>query len=109
VTQAEVPNTATLGFSGAWMLLHETLPKCKSDDPEEVKKVAMSQDLDFGMTAHGVGMKFAPAGHPNQGLNLKFVAGVFQWQNSKFYCVWPEKYAVKEPLAPMPTWGERKK
>jgi branched-chain amino acid transport system substrate-binding protein len=109
VTQAQVPNTATLGFSGAWMLLHDTLPKCKSDDPEEVKKVAMSQDLDFGMTAHGVGMKFAPAGHPNQGLNLKFAAGVFQWQDSKFYCVWPEKYAVKEPVAPMPTWGERKK
>ncbi len=109
VTQAQVPNTATLGFSGAWMLLHEVLPKCKSDDPEEVRKVALSMDLDYGMTAHGVGMQFAQPGTPNQGLNRKFVAGVFQWQDGKFYCVWPEKYAVKAPLIPMPSWDERKK
>lgn len=109
VSMANVPNTAMLGFSGAWMLLHYVLPKCKSDNPEEVKKVALSMDLDYGITPHGVGMKFAPPGHPHQGLNLKFVAGVFQWQDKKFYCVWPKNYAVKEPLIPMPTWEERKK
>ncbi|MGA2226685.1 MAG: ABC transporter substrate-binding protein [Syntrophobacteraceae bacterium] len=109
VTQAQVPNTATLGFSGAWMLLHEVLPKCKSDDPEEVRKAALAIDLDYGSTAHGVGMKFAQPGTPNQGLNEKFVAGVFQWQDGKFYCVWPDKYAVKAPVIPMPKWDERKK
>ena len=109
VTQGEVPNTATLGFSGAWMLLHNVLPKCKSDNPEEVRKVALSMDMDYGATPHGVGMKFAQPGHPNQGLNMRSVAGVFQWQDKKFYCVWPKKYAVKEPMIPMPTWDERKK
>jgi branched-chain amino acid transport system substrate-binding protein len=109
VSQAQVPNTATLGFSGAWMLLHHVLPNCKSDDPEEVRKVALSMDLDYGAIPHGVGMKFAQPGTPNQGLNEKFVAGVFQWQDGKFYCVWPEKYAVKAPQIPMPTWDARKK
>jgi branched-chain amino acid transport system substrate-binding protein len=109
VTLAQVPNTATLGFSGAWMLLHNVLPKCSSDDPEDVRKVALAMDLDFGATPHGVGMKFAQPGTPNQGLNEKFVAGVFQWQDNKFYCVWPEKYAVKDPLVPMPAWDDRKK
>ncbi|MEN6437165.1 MAG: ABC transporter substrate-binding protein [Syntrophobacter sp.] len=109
VTQEQVPNTATLGFSGAWMLLHHVLPNCKSDDPEEVRKVALSMDLDFGAIPHGVGMKFAQPGTPNQGLNEKFVAGVFQWQDGKFYCVWPDKYAVKAPMVPMATWEERKK
>ena len=109
VGQAQVPNTATLGFSGAWMLLHHVLPNCKSDDPEEVRKVALSMDLDYGTIPHGVGMKFAQPGTPKQGLNEKFVAGVFQWQDGKFYCVWPEKYAVKAPQIPMPTWDARRK
>jgi branched-chain amino acid transport system substrate-binding protein len=109
VKQSQVPNTATLGFSGAWMLVHHVLPNCKSDDPEEVRKVALSMDLDYGSIPHGVGMKFAQPGSPNQGLNERFVAGVFQWQDGNFYCVWPEKYAVKAPQLPMPAWGARNK
>jgi branched-chain amino acid transport system substrate-binding protein len=109
VSEDQVPNTATLGFSGSWMLLHHVLPSCKSDDPEEVRKTALSMDLGYGSIPHGVGMKFAQPGSPNQGLNEKFVAGVFQWQDGKFYCVWPEKYAVKAAQLPMPDWDSRSK
>lgn len=107
VTTGQVPPTALLGFNGAWTLFKFVLPKAGSDDPEAVKKAALSLDEPLGTTPIGMGIKFAPPGDPHAGLNLNFVAGMFQWQNQKFYCVWPQEYRSRKPLIPMPEWKDR--
>jgi len=106
-TTGDVPPTALLGFNGAWTLYKFILPKAGSDDPEAVRKAALSLDLPLGTTPIGMGIKFAPPGDPRAGLNLNFVAGMFQWQNLKFYCVWPEDYRANKPAIPMPEWKDR--
>ena len=107
VTTGQVPPTALLGFNGAWTLYKFVLPKAGSDDPEAVKKAALAADEPLGTTPIGMGLKFAPPGDPHAGLNQRFVAGMFQWQDQKFYCVWPEAYRAQQPLIPMPTWDKR--
>ncbi len=107
VTTGQVPPTALLGFNGAWTLYKFILSKAGSDDPEAVRKAALSLDLPLGTTPIGMGLKFAPPGDPHAGLNQRFVAGMFQWQDLKFYCVWPKDYRAKDPMIPMPTWDKR--
>lgn len=107
VTMGQVPPTALLGFNGAWTLYKFVLPKAGSDDPEAVRKAALSLDEPIGTTPIGMGIKFAPPGHPHAGLNQNFVAGIFQWQDQKFYCVWPKEYRSRKPVLPMPTWQNR--
>jgi branched-chain amino acid transport system substrate-binding protein len=108
VTWDQVPPTALLGFNGAWILYNYVLPKAGSDDPDAVRKAALSLDEPFGTTPIGMGIKFAPPGHPHAGLNLNFTAGIFQWQDQKMYVVWPKEYRVRKPMLPMPSWKDRK-
>ncbi len=107
VTMGEIPPAALLGFNGAWILYKYVLPKAGSDDPEAVRKAALSLDEPFGTTPIGMGIKFAPPEHPQAGLNLNFTAGWFQWQNQKFYCIWPKEYRSRKPMLPMPLWKDR--
>ena len=107
VTMGEIPPTALLGFNGAWILYNYVLPKAGSDDPEAVRKAALSLDEPYGTTPIGMGIKFAPPGHPHAGLNLNFTAGIFQWQNQKFYCIWPKEYQSRKPMLPVPLWKDR--
>jgi branched-chain amino acid transport system substrate-binding protein len=107
VTMGEIPPTALLGFNGAWILFKYVLPKAGSDKPEAVRKAALSLDEPYGTTPIGMGIKFAPPGHPHAGLNLNFTAGIFQWQDQKFYCVWPKEYRSRKPMLPVPSWKDR--
>ena len=73
-----------------------------------VRKAALAADVPMGSTPIGLGVKFAPPGDKHAGLNQRFKAGMFQWQDQKFYCVWPKDYSAKKPMIPMPDWDKRK-
>ena len=57
-------------------------------------------------TNTGMGIKFAPVGHPDAGQNLKAANSVSQRFNDKFYIVYPEKFAVLK-AKPDPGWGKK--
>jgi len=104
------PPLAITGFAAGWVLFQYVLPEAGSLDPEAIRKAALELDIPEGGTPLAFGVKFAPPGHPHAGHNLAAFAVIQQYQDGgKRYVVWPEKYAIKEPLLPMPTWEERKK
>lgn len=107
----EIPYCA---FKSAWVLYDDVLPRAGSLDPDAVRKAALQTNVPPTEMVFGYGIKFAPPGHPDAGTNLESKVWVEQWQmspegNPFTYVVWPEKMAVRKPMLPMPTWGERKK
>ena len=92
-------------FTGTWVLLTEVLPKAGAMDPEKIREAFLKVDLPYGSLPHGLGVKYAPPGNPNAGLNERRIAGIQQWQDGKIVQVWPEKLAVKRWTAiPLPPW-----
>ena len=103
------PPLAITGFSAGVVLFQHVLPKAGSLDSEAVRKAALELDIPEGGIPLAFGVKFAPPGHPHAGHNLSAFAIIQQYQDGKRYVVWPEKYALREPLLPLPTWEEREK
>jgi len=103
------PILAVTGFASTEMLFGKVLPVAGSLDPDAVREAALKTNIPDGGTCLGFGLKFAPPGHPMAGHNLAAFAIIQQYQGGRLYVVWPEKYALKKPLLPMPTWEERKK
>ena len=99
---------ATAGFVGAQMLF-EALSIAGTDDPEAVRKAALSIDIPEGGTVFGFGVKFAPPDHVAAGQNLRGHPVVFQWIDQKPHVVYPATFAIREPMMPLPTWEDRAK
>jgi len=99
---------ATAGFVGA-KVLFDAIGKAGSDDPEAVRKAALSIDIPEGGTIFGFGVKFAPPEHPAAGQNLRAHPVLMQWQDQKPIVVYPKAFALAEPLVPLPTWEQRAK
>ena len=92
-------------FTGTWVLLTEVLPKAGAMDPEKIREAFLKVDLPYGSLPHGLGVKYAPPGDPNAGLNERRIAGIQQWQGGQIVQVWPDKLAVKKWTAiPLPPW-----
>jgi len=100
---------AMSAFASAWVFYHNVLAKAGSTDPEAIRKAAYELDIPFGSTHMGWGVKFKPENDPEAGQNSKAFAVVMQWQGGLNYCVWPDKYAEREPIMiPLPKWKDRK-
>jgi branched-chain amino acid transport system substrate-binding protein len=100
---------ATLGYLGAMLLFRDVLPKAGRLDPDKIREVANQLDIPEGDTIMGWGLKFAPPGHKNAGTNLRAYSVVMQWQGGELHVVYPEKWATRKVILPMPTWQERRK
>jgi branched-chain amino acid transport system substrate-binding protein len=95
---------AKIAFSSSYVLFNEVLQKTGTTDPEKVRKQALALDLPVGATPVGWGIKFG-----EDGQNTRAQMAVMQWQNGKLKAVYPENFAVAEPIhIPMPAWNERK-
>ncbi len=99
------PN-ADVGFSGAWMLLHDVLPKAKSLEPEDFKAAAMAVEIPLGTEINGQGLKFDQTGQ-----NTRAAAIVEQWQGEKLITLFPDAFAqgAQPILLPLPQWADRGK
>ena len=94
---------ADLGFSGAWVLFSEVLPKAASEEPDDVKAALMSVDLDYGSTILDWGVQFDATGQ-----NTRTLCTVTQWQDGERLAVYPADFATDEPIMlPLPAWSER--
>jgi len=102
----DVPSNAYLGFWSAWTAFHHILTKTDKLDTKLIRKIAGELDIPDTETNTGMGVKFAPIGHPDAGHNLRSLSIVRQRFNNKFYTVYPNKFAImKAQIAP--EWGKR--
>ncbi|MCX5908902.1 MAG: ABC transporter substrate-binding protein [Deltaproteobacteria bacterium] len=99
---------ATAGFVSA-QVLFEAIRIAGTDDPEAVRKAALTIDIPEGESIFGFGVKFAGPEDPSAGQNLKGHPVLMQWLEQKLAVVYPKAFAIAEPLIPLPTWEERAK
>ena len=82
------------GFSAAWALFHDTLPRAAPLQPSGIAAAARALDLPGGSLPDGAGVRFST--DPAQlGQNVRAAADIWQWQAPRRYAVvWPAAYAT---------------
>ena len=96
---------ALAGFSGAWALLHEVLPKAGELTPAAIADAALRVDLPEGSLPNGSGLKFGAPGTVTAGANVRAESVIWQWTDpAVHWVVWPERYATYpiEAIDPLP-------
>lgn len=97
------PILAVTGFAATRILFDNILSQVNSlDDSDEIRKVALATKLPAGSLPMGFGLDFDSTGH-----NIGAFAIIQQYQDNRIHVVWPEKYATRDLILPMPTWEEK--
>lgn len=107
---------AGMAFAHAWVLLTDVLPRAVEKygnvDPESILAAAQETDIPEGSipcATHGV--KFVKPGDTwkspwgleyTSGTNMRQFTVQYQWLENTLYCVYPEKYALKKAVVPLP-------
>lgn len=94
---------AISGFSSAWALLREVLPRAHAFDAASIAAAARTVDLPEGSLANGAGLKFSTAAD-DLGQNLRAASVVWQWQAPYHsVTVWPPVFATGSvAMVPLP-------
>ncbi|GAC1337674.1 MAG: ABC transporter substrate-binding protein [Candidatus Dormibacteria bacterium] len=84
---------ALAGFSAAWALFHDVLPRAGGLSAGSIAAAARSANLPMGSLPNGGGLQFA--GDPaHLGQNSRAAAVIWQWQAPRqSVVVWPPAYA----------------
>jgi branched-chain amino acid transport system substrate-binding protein len=86
---------ALAGFSGAWALFHDVLPRASSLSPDGIAAVAREQRLPRGSLPNGSGLAFAPPGTPDAGWNVRAASVIWEWVGvERSAVVWPPEFAT---------------
>lgn len=85
----EPPLAAEVVFMGTYSLLHDVLPQAASLEPEEIRKAAMSVQVEE--TIMGWSVEFDDTGQ-----NVGAVPVAYQWQDGTKVIVWPDRLAGAE-------------
>ncbi len=91
------------GFSAAWVLFHDVMPKAAALTPTALAAAARALDVPAGSLPNGAGVLFASS--PSLlGQNLRAAAVIWQWQAvRRSVVVWPATYATgKIIMVPLP-------
>jgi branched-chain amino acid transport system substrate-binding protein len=102
---APMSAAALAGFSGAWALLHDVLPRASEPTPTAVAAAANAIDLPEGSLPNGSGLRFGEPGSGTAGANVLASSIVWQWQRpGESVAVWPARYATRpiEAIDPLP-------
>lgn len=96
-------DTAIRCFQG-FLALAEALSRAKSLKPEDIRQAIMETDLKpEQLLMPWRGIKF-----DKEGQNMLADAIVIQYQGGEVRTVWPEGYATRKIIHPIPKWAERK-
>jgi branched-chain amino acid transport system substrate-binding protein len=100
------------GLGGGYILVSDVLPraleKFGNADAESIIAAAAETNIPEGGTPQGFGAHFVKAGTAvTGGDNDGARSYIMQWRDGKLKVVWPEAFAVDDPVFPMPTWDER--
>jgi branched-chain amino acid transport system substrate-binding protein len=98
----EMDAPALAGFSAAWALFHDVLPKANAFDAESVAHAALGADLPMGSLPNGSGLQFSKPGTAQPGSNLRALSVIWEWVGVRERAVvWPERYATT-PIKALP-------
>jgi branched-chain amino acid transport system substrate-binding protein len=90
------------GFSAAWALFHDVLPRAASADPEAVASAALRVRLPMGALPNGSGLELSGPGSPQPGSNLRALSVIWEWVGVRRRAVvWPPRYAT-HPIQALP-------
>ncbi|MGH2449056.1 MAG: ABC transporter substrate-binding protein [Chloroflexota bacterium] len=97
---------ALAGFSAAWVLFHDVLPKAAQSGKVSAASVALaarSLNLPAGSLTNGAGVRFS-SGKRLLGQNLRAAAIIWQWQAVRHsVVVWPAQFATgRIRMVPLP-------
>jgi branched-chain amino acid transport system substrate-binding protein len=99
---SEMSAPALAGFSAAWALLHDVLPRANAITPSAVASAAVSTRLAEGSLPNGSGLDFAPASAPDAGTNLRAATVIWEWVGvDDRAVVWPPRFATTS-IRPIP-------
>lgn len=91
------------GFSAAWALFHDVLPRATSLTAKAIAAAASALDMPPGSLPNGAGVLFS-RGSSSLGQNTRAAAVIWQWQGVRHsVTVWPPVAATGTPqMIPLP-------
>ena len=86
---------ALSGFSAAWALFHDVLPRATSFGAEAVARAARGIEIPRGALPNGSGLSFGAPGTPDAGANLRAASVIWEWVGvGERAVVWPPQFAT---------------
>jgi branched-chain amino acid transport system substrate-binding protein len=96
---------ALAGFSAAWALFHDVMPKSSALTPSAIAAQAIRTNLPAGTLPNGSGLRFGAAGTSTAGSNVLAAGVIWEWTQEYWRgVVWPPRFAT-EPIRVMPIAG----
>jgi branched-chain amino acid transport system substrate-binding protein len=97
---ADMSPPALAGFSAAWALFTDVMPRAASPAPPDVADAARAVDLAPGALPNGSGLRFGPLGTPSAGDNLAAASVIWKWvAPGRAAVIWPPAFAT-DPIDP---------
>ncbi|MFL5797010.1 MAG: ABC transporter substrate-binding protein [Actinomycetota bacterium] len=96
---------ALAGFSAAWALFHDVMPRAPSLTAESVAGAARAVRMPMGSLPNGSGLDLSGPGTAQPGSNLRALSVIWEWVGVRHRAVvWPPRYATTSiqalPLEP---------
>ena len=91
----EMSAPALSGFSAAWALFHDVIPRATSTGAEAVARAARGMQIPRGALPNGSGLSFGAPGTPDAGANLRAASVIWEWVGvGQRAVVWPPQFAT---------------
>ena len=93
----EMSAAALAGFSAAWALFRDVIPRASSTTAEAIASAARGVRLPAGSLPNGSGLQFAPPGTPEAGWNQRAASVIWEWLRPGHEAVvWPPRLATAD-------------
>jgi branched-chain amino acid transport system substrate-binding protein len=91
----EMSAPALSGFSAAWALFHDVIPRATSLEAEDVASAARAVRIPRGGLPNGSGLSFGAPNTPDAGANLRAASVIWEWVGvGQRAVVWPPQFAT---------------
>jgi branched-chain amino acid transport system substrate-binding protein len=86
---------ALAGFSAAWALFTDVLPRANSMSAADVAVAARTSDIPAGSLPNGSGLRFGAQGTAQAGDNLEAASVIWEWvRPGEAAVIWPKAFAT---------------
>ena len=86
---------ALAGFSAAWALFTDVLPRATSMSAADVAEAARTSDIPAGSLPNGSGLRFGAQGTAQAGDNLAAASVIWEWvRPGEAAVIWPKAFAT---------------
>ncbi|MEB3779349.1 MAG: ABC transporter substrate-binding protein [Desulfurococcales archaeon] len=98
-------------YTGIWVLyyaLEEACKKASPANPDEFRKALRDALANLELSQDQIIMPWRGVKFDENGQNILGQGLIVQmFEDGKYHVVYPEDFAVREPVVPFPAWGER--